>query len=219
MAQPTFRRFGKTDQPLPVATEQVTTTPATDAPKAKRLNRFGAKCASCGTWVEAEQGELSGSSATGWKTRCFPVCATTTAPAAPAATPAPASRVTNQVNGETLYDGTYTLSTTEGHRTFRLRTQAVDSDFMPGVQIIQVLSGSDNEGDYTSIGHIKSGRLSIWKRHQAKTDLVAEAQAFVANPHSEDVVAAIACFACGRKLTVPASVHDGLGPECSKRAR
>jgi hypothetical protein len=51
-----------------------TTTPT-------RTNRFGGKCATCGQWVHAEAGLLTGSRATGWKTTHAGECPAAKAPA------------------------------------------------------------------------------------------------------------------------------------------
>jgi hypothetical protein len=48
---------------------------------ATRANKFGAKCATCGQWVHAGAGILSGSRATGWKTTHAGECPEAKAPA------------------------------------------------------------------------------------------------------------------------------------------
>lgn len=215
MPMPTFRRGG--DAANLAAAQQSAehnTTPhqphpqplATEAPA--KTNRYAAKCAECGQQVAEGAGSLSNEGGK-WVTRHFPTCPEASAPAEDAVV----LPQINVINGKPLFDGIYTLETLTGHRTFRLRTQASDDDFMPGVQIIQYLSGQDNTHDYTSFGHVKGGHLYVWKRHQANEVLVADAKVFIARPDQAEP--AVACFRCRRTLTVPASVHNGMGPECA----
>ena len=117
---------------------------------------------------------------------------------------------------ETIYDGIYTVEDDQGHVTFRLRTQKADDDFMGGRQLVGYLTGADNDRDYTTIGHLtETGTARVWRKHQSKERIVDALRTLLADP--EAAVKAVHCYRCHRTLTVPASVHDGLGPECSKR--
>lgn len=230
MGMPTFRRGG--DQSLPGMPER----PAKQAdqqPRARaaapgvRPNRYGGRCQICGGYVEAGDGILVGSAKTGWGVEHAECPPAHPQPGdedmkEPWVPEVPAEHVINQVKGQPLYDGIYTYETMTAYRTFRLRTQGLDDDFMPGKQIIEVLSGPDNERDYQSFGHLiplgeRGVRLQVWKRHQGKETLIKDARAFLDDPHGEAVTPSINCFRCGRTLTVPASVHNGLGPECAKK--
>lgn len=222
MPAPTFRRFGKTDQDIPTVTEQVTTPTKTGGPNYQPLNqrssnvrpnKFGGKCINCGTYVQAEAGALAGKVDNKWTVKHLDgdcVDSTVEQHVEP-------TREQTVVNGEVVFDGVYTLETAEGHRTFRLRTQKTDAEFMPGKQIAQYLVGADNDSDYASFGHVVGGTIRIWKRHAGNEALAADAKAFMANPHS--ALKSTSCYACGRTLTVPASVHNGLGPECARKGR
>lgn len=217
MGAPTFRR-GNIGESRSKAATPTTASAPTPREGAARPNRYGGKCTNCGVWIEAGQGNLVGRAGS-WGVEHIGACPEPGSEANKVAE-AKASEPTHQVNvvnGEALYDGIYTLETATAHRTFRLKTQALDDDFMPGKQIVQHLVGADNERDYQSIGHIFNGRLSVWKKHQDRKTLVADLHTFLADPHGEHVVQSINCFRCGRTLTVPASVHNGLGPECAKR--
>lgn len=117
---------------------------------------------------------------------------------------------------EPVYDGVYTVvRPDETHRTFRLRTQAPDAKFAPGKQVIEHLSGADNEGDYTAFGFVADGRVQVWKAHRGNVALLRDAEALLADPSAALVAAH--CFRCGRRLTVPASLNQGYGPECAKK--
>lgn len=119
-----------------------------------------------------------------------------------------------------VWDGIYTYETSEGHRTFRLRTQGAGEDFAPGRQVIAYLSGSDNDSDYTGFGFVESTErgyvVRVWKRFKGNHALVRDASLFLGAPDA--ALQSAHCFRCHRTLTVPASIHAGLGPECAKKA-
>lgn len=122
-------------------------------------------------------------------------------------------------------DGTYTIVFEDGgYRTVRLRTNGEDWDFAPGEQILSYLAGPDNETSFQSAGILKrDGRLTLWKRHRG-TGLEAELARVVTALLHDHVAAGEAyalrscrCWRCHRKLTVPASIHRGLGPDCARQ--
>jgi hypothetical protein len=218
MPAPQFRR-GSFATATP-ETHTPATHPNTNAPGVGvRTNKYGSKCVNCGVFVPEQQGMIE-KRGEKWVVMHIEPCPEpgtedTRIAAAAAAEP---KHVQTVVKGEPLFDGTYTYETRTAYRTFRLRTQALDDDFMPGRQIIEYLTGRDNEADYTSFGVVRpDGSLQVWKKHQDKETLVRDAKAFLADPHGPAVLASVACYRCGRTLTVPASVHNGLGPECAKR--
>lgn len=179
-------------------------------PPGARPNKYGAKCPNCGGWVEPEAGRLDKIDGK-WVVSHIQPC--------PAKAEAPVPAANRIADGAAaaniIYDGDYTLEREDHHRTFRIRVQDADDEFKPGQQIVSYLSGPDNENDYTRFGHLFNGRLYIWRKFQGNTTLVADAQALMADPAS--ALAAARCFSCHRKLTVPASVHAGYGPECIKQ--
>lgn len=219
MGAPTFRprnfnpQQGAAPKPQPTA-------PAN--PGALRTNKYGGKCANCGVYVPEGAGMVE-KRGTGWAVMHIQPCPEPGSEATKVAEAAAAEpkHEQNVVKGQPLFDGIYTYETPTAYRTFRLRTQGLDDDFMPGKQIIEYLTGADNEHDYTSFGHLLPARngvtLRVWKKHQDKVTLVKDAEAFLADPHGEHVLASVNCYRCGRTLTVPASVHNGLGPECAKK--
>lgn len=198
------------------ATESASSAVQADAPKTVRVNKFGARCVNCDGWVPEGEGRLEkvGSS---WQVSHIPPCPVTQE------SPAPTGVDYRQtiVNGQVVFDGTYTVlvpvSETD-HRTFKLRTQDMDEEFMPGKQIVSVLRGRDNDSDYQRIGHVdETGQVRVWRKHQ-DTDYakdLLEAWNFFNSP--SEVLKSVACYRCGRTLTVPASVYNGLGPECAKK--
>lgn len=209
-------RSGQQQAPTEVVPSQAHTFPQPGevVVPARKANRYAANCVTCGGRVQAEEGYLAGQKGA-WAAEHI-VCPTSESLAAveEPTEPVVAPVVQTVVNGSVVFDGTYTLETLTGHRTFRLRTQARGEDFMPGKQIIEYLSGADNDADYTRFGHVANNEVKVWKKHQGNATLLADLQAFWADP--SQALAAVQCYRCHRTLTVPSSVYNGLGPECSK---
>lgn len=102
--------------------------------------------------------------------------------------------------------------------TYRVRRPAEDKPWF-----VQVLTGSDNESDYTFFGTIfPNGEF----RHSRKSSIGPEAPSAVGFqwfwnhlahdhlPESVEVHHEGRCGRCGRALTVPESIESGFGPEC-----
>jgi hypothetical protein len=97
------------------------------------------------------------------------------------------------------------------------------------VHWVRVLTGGDNQGDYQYMGMLtKAGEF----RRTAKSRIAEDAVSYIAfewswkmlaqrkaMPDQLEVWHEGCCGRCGRKLTVPESIADGLGPECRKKAR
>lgn len=199
-----------------ISASSTATTPASTDTDIKP-NKFAAPCVNCGVRVPEAEGRLEKNAKGKWEVSHIPPCPEP----GPQAEQEPAKVEHKQtvVNGETLYDGIYTVEDAgSGHRTFRLRTQAPDDSFMPGVQIIGVLTGPDNDADYLNFGTVTpGGTLKVWKKHAGRQTIIDDAEGFLRDPHRESVLKSVNCYRCGRTLTVPASVNNGLGPECAKK--
>lgn len=174
-----------------------------------RANKYGGKCGSCGGYVEAEAGRVD--QVDGKWVVSHNVC-----PEVPAEAPAPVEDAT------ALPEGIFTVVTDEGHTTIRVTRQSADDDFMPGRQLVAYLSGPDNTRDYTRFGHVLlDGSVKVWARHQASEHLRVAVRVLLGDPSAARLAYAMEssrCSLCNRVLTVPASVHAGLGPECAKKA-
>jgi hypothetical protein len=56
---------------------------------------------------------------------------------------------------------------TGNHRTIRVETQPKDAKFAPGSRIVSLLTGSNNETDYTGFGFVtESGTVAVWRKKQ-----------------------------------------------------
>ena len=113
------------------------------------------------------------------------------------------------------WSGTYTVETDDGHRTFKVRVQPSDAEYAAGKTVISLLTGPDNEGDYTDFGFLRDGRLTPFRSFRVGHEQLLEAAtAFLRNP--DDALVSKSCGRCGRTLTTPESIERGFGPECSK---
>jgi hypothetical protein len=142
--------------------------------------------------------------------------------AAEAANPAPAVEVKARVPA-----GTYTavLGPSHGdHVTIRVKPHWMADEAKKGTMVLQYLSGSDNESSYTGFAFLSGSQVKIWRKFadQVRNDgrLVQALKVIFKDPATAGEAYALEssrCFRCGRKLTVPVSIHRGLGPECYQR--
>lgn len=105
--------------------------------------------------------------------------------------------------------------------TYKIRAREVDGGRT--LYFVSVLTGADNESDYTFLGTIFDGKTFKHSQRSPIGSDAPSARAFVwsfarimsgtlgadASVHHEG-----RCGRCGRKLTVPRSIEIGLGPEC-----
>jgi hypothetical protein len=92
---------------------------------------------------------------------------------------------------------------------------------------VSVLYGPDNTGDYVYAGTIRDGRTSTTRNSKIqKTDKRWVAFCWVYLklsigylPDTLEIWHEGRCGRCGRLLTVPESIRNGIGPECIKKSR
>lgn len=124
-----------------------------------------------------------------------------------------------------------------GNATFTLRSMKTGTRYTYRVResedgklyFVSVLTGSDNEGDYTYVGitRMKDGApaFSLTKASRMSDDsLPVRAFRYMLTnlvvgvmPHNVEVWHEGRCGRCGRTLTVPESISSGIGPECAKK--
>lgn len=95
------------------------------------------------------------------------------------------------------------------------------------VWFVSTLYGSDNTGDYSYVGMIDDNRHFRVTRKSRFTDESPQVKAFEwalrhlvekgEVPDQLEVWHEGRCGKCGRLLTVPESIANGIGPECAKR--
>jgi hypothetical protein len=119
-------------------------------------------------------------------------------------------------------NATFTLvSTRSGERfTYKVRESKDGKLFF-----VSLLTGSDNTSDYAYLGIIRDGKFS----RTAKSRIGADAPSYkafdwfwrkleaVALPEGVEFWHEGRCGRCGRALTVPESIDNGIGPECARR--
>lgn len=120
-----------------------------------------------------------------------------------------------------IYAGnaTFTLlnSKTGNRFTYKVRKSKGNDIFF-----VSVLTGSNNDVDYTYLGFIKMGDFILSKKSKI-TDNAISYKAFkwffinMGNlPEFIQVFHKNKCGRCGRTLTTPDSIKRGIGPECSR---
>lgn len=122
----------------------------------------------------------------------------------------------------------FTVSNATGDRyTFRV-THKKASDRWPAVWFIAMLTGPNNEMDYTYVGKVdpKAGAVMLTgKSAYPATAMPVKVANFGLRviwgiqtlPDNYAIHHEGKCGRCGRLLTVPESVDSGFGPECIKK--
>lgn len=104
--------------------------------------------------------------------------------------------------------------------TVRIRPWKSRAD---GSRVLAMLVGPDNGTDYVGVGTIHpDGTVSLWSDYRGNRRIegvVARLAASSAEDHDAMrhgyALLSGRCARCGRVLTVPASLHRGVGPECA----
>lgn len=122
-----------------------------------------------------------------------------------------------------------------GNATFTIVSQKTGARFTFKVResddgkvfFVKVLTGSNNEEDFTFLGTIWSDSRAYRRGNRSPiSESAPSAKAFGwfwskllggTLPETCEFFHAGRCGRCGRKLTVPSSVETGLGPECASR--
>lgn len=124
-----------------------------------------------------------------------------------------------------LPNGTYTVAFPDGeHRTIRLQDDWRD-DAPAGSQVAQFLSGTDNTNDFTGFAFVSGRNARVWRKWADSAARSVEALNVLLRADLDGAKAmgeAYAltsgrCWRCNRLLTVPASIHRGLGPDCATK--
>jgi hypothetical protein len=122
-----------------------------------------------------------------------------------------------------LGEGRYTIEWPDGdYRTIKVQMPNPLRDFAPDKIILSYLNGPDNTSNYKGFAFIgDDGELHVWKSFAADSKLVEAARILMQDPLKAGEAWALKsgqCFRCGLDLTVPASLHRGLGPICWEKA-
>ena len=115
-------------------------------------------------------------------------------------------------------EGIFTVVMNGDYRTLRIHTPKQGA--FTGKTLIDFLCGP---GEFQSFAFLSADgkRVNVWKRF-ADSDLATYA-AVLLNPERARAaglaysLASGHCWRCNRVLTVPTSIHAGLGPECARK--
>lgn len=128
-------------------------------------------------------------------------------------------------------DARLTLESAKTGQRYTFRIAPPDlkpGESAPSIWFASLLTGSDNEGDYSYFGNIKLRQAGHFFEVGRKSRLQAESapvKAFawfwsnLMKGHVSDTLRVWhegRCCRCGRALTVPSSIENGVGPECVK---
>lgn len=118
--------------------------------------------------------------------------------------------------------GRYTVEFPDGGWK-TLRFKRAERGGLAGKVIASYLAGPDNESDYIGFANSNDGEatMRVWNRFKSDTWLVEALRVVLRNDEGA-AKAGLAyamksgrCYRCGRPLTVPTSIHRGLGPDCA----
>jgi hypothetical protein len=118
---------------------------------------------------------------------------------------------------------TFTLVSTKTQARFTYRLTANDDSTC---LFVALLNGPDNEADYRYLGRISRGVFWLGRKVPREGDISRDAPSAKAFdwtwrqlakgqlPDAVEIWHEGRCGRCNRKLTVPASIASGFGPEC-----
>lgn len=145
-----------------------------------------------------------------------PSAPTTAAPA-----PKPAVFVPRDLS---KYVGTYTVVFSENQYE-TIKIERVKNGALAGRYIASFLSGPDNELDFQGFAFVNEyGDVHTWKKYnnlegglkyRAVQIILQDIDGAKEKGQEAYAMRSGRCSRCGRKLTVPASLHRGLGPDCA----
>lgn len=139
---------------------------------------------------------------------------------------AAAARAYEEYRAGQVSQGFYTVIDGDEHRTFKIGAWKEDT-YRPGGRIrwIGLLTGSDNTSDYdTCARQTSDGQVTMHGAYRNSATVAGWLAALMGESIEGHAAARQAyaeasgrCARCGRMLTVPASLHAGVGPECLRK--
>jgi hypothetical protein len=116
------------------------------------------------------------------------------------------------------------------HYTYKLQRSEGNAKFPP-TMFVKLLTGPNNEDDFTYLGKMNEATGRVVTTHASSMDdsafpvklvnrVLSRVMAGDVQPIIDagfDVMHEGRCGRCGRKLTTPASIECGIGPECIKK--
>ena len=122
----------------------------------------------------------------------------------------------------TTHNGIFTAQLPDGHKTFKIKTQRKNANFMPDKRIVYLLTGSnpDDYESWQSFGLMTAMGVVLWKSKQSRkwkhyANLLSKPENYPAVKWNMDEF----CMYCNRMLTTPRSAELGYGPTCAGKRR
>lgn len=152
----------------------------------------------------------------------------TVAPFVLAVEPDASTQLTTETFDIARHNGRVTISNpqTGQHRTFAITTVTNEASGLHGKRIVALLTGPDNENDYTGFAFAdEHGRVTVWKRFRGESGTKSQHEKFAsllqfpATWSRRGLVYQIEgrCRRCNSPLTHPQSIASGLGPICAEK--
>lgn len=114
--------------------------------------------------------------------------------------------------------GLYTVGDDEVRHTIRVSDAKWAKNLPDDARTVSYLAGSDNERDYVSFGFLLGRQYRPFKKFSGNIELRRAVVAVTDDPATAGLAYALEsgrCYRCNRTLTVPTSIHRGLGPDCA----
>ena len=125
-------------------------------------------------------------------------------------------------NGEMVPQGTYTVVfDEEKDDRITVRFRAPKTGKWTGTQLVEYMYGPSNEDDFRRCGNWTGRGYRLWVQHKGDGRIANAIKALAGDEEARKAsgylysLESSNCYRCGRKLTVPTSIHRGLGPECA----
>jgi hypothetical protein len=134
--------------------------------------------------------------------------------------------VLNETNfNVAIHDGIVTIANpqTGQHRTFKIETIRNEESPLKGKRIVSLLIGPDNGEDYKGFAFAGENGVTVWKRFRDTDNGVWEKYASMLSypalwgRKGVKYLCEARCRRCSRRLTVPESIADGIGPVCREK--
>lgn len=109
-------------------------------------------------------------------------------------------------------------------RTYRIHLPTTGFYASKGWRVVSYLAGPDNDSDYRRFGNVTEdgNAVMIHRPFLNESTLIEGLRFLLESPEAQAragemyAIESSNCYRCGKTLTVPTSIHRGLGPECAK---
>lgn len=114
----------------------------------------------------------------------------------------------------------FTLESGETDRRFTYRVRKAED--RKGLYFVSVLAGKDNMEDYVYVGILTKAGVRFTKASKHTRDSLCVKALDFFMQHLQNIPSALhvyhegRCCCCGRRLTTPESIRNGIGPECAR---